>query len=171
MSRKALIKRLRWYYPLEKIHAFFTFPLVIFYCFLYYPVIYILFVTYGLLVCISILYQGQLYWKLKLYRLTGKQFDQEKLLRQFSLWRKINGYLIKFIPFVFLIWLYLSGWSLKPNRILFWSIAVNIFAVLEYINYYHRQLTIDKISDLKYLLINKRVKTAHLRKDLFNNKI
>lgn len=166
MSKELLIRRLSWYYPIERINAFFTFPLIALFYLSIYSIKDILALIYGLLVCIFILYQGQLYWKLKLYRLTGKQFDQKRILRQFRIWKRINEFLIGFIPLVFLIWLYLEGWIINTDRIFYWSIGVNAFAVLEYINYYHRQLTIDKVSDLRYLIKNRRLKIAHLGKNL-----
>jgi len=52
-----------------------------------------------------------------------------------------------------------------------WGILSNIFAILEHINYYNRQLMIDNSSDLEYLKRYKRLKVASLAKDLKENKL
>lgn len=83
MTKKDLIKRLTWYQPLERSHAFVTFPLISIYLLITNSFLDILFILYGLVLCVFILFQGQLYWKLKLDRLTGKVFDQNKNLKFF----------------------------------------------------------------------------------------
>jgi hypothetical protein len=83
MSKKELIKRLNWYYPMERMHAFITFPLITVYLIYTNSLSDILFLLYGLIICIFILFQGQHYWKLKLNRFTGKSFDQKKNLTFF----------------------------------------------------------------------------------------
>lgn len=42
---------------------------------------------------------------------------------------------------------------------------VYTFAILEYINYFHVQLSYDNSSDLKYLLKTKKLKQACISKD------
>ena len=78
MSKINLIKRLSWYYPMEKMHAFLTFPVIAIYFIYNQPFSNIIFLLYGLAICIFILFQGQLYWNLKLCRLQGKTIEQEK---------------------------------------------------------------------------------------------
>ena len=53
---------------------------------------------------------------------------------------------------------------IKENNLLLLGILANVIGVLEHINYYHRQLMIDNLSDIKYLLRNKRLKVASLKK-------
>ncbi len=171
MSKESLIRRLSWYYPIERINAFVIFPMIALYHLSIYSIRDIFPVIYGLFVCVLILYQGQHYWKMKLYRLTGKPVNQTKKLRQFRLWKRVNEYLIVFMPLVFLTWLYFEEWMINPGSVLYWTIGANVFAVLEYINYFHWQLTIDKVSDLKYVLKNRRLKHAHLGKDLKDNEL
>lgn len=77
--------------------------------------------------------------------------------------------MIALIPLVFVIQLYLNNWTLNSNLML-WAIIANVFGVLEHINYYNRQLMVDNASDLKYILKNKKLKTASLAKDLLENK-
>lgn len=42
---------------------------------------------------------------------------------------------------------------------------IYVFSVLEYINYYHIQLSYDNFSDIKYFIKTRRLKQACIRKD------
>lgn len=171
MSKKALIKRLSWYYPLEKFHAFVTFPLLVVYLLYHYALADILFLVYGLVVCILILLQGQHYWKLKLHRLSGKTFSQVKSLQFFRKSKRVNIILIGLMPLVLLLQLSITDWRTIPDNLMIWAVCANAFAVLEHINYYHRQLMIDNEADLRYLLTNRKLKIASLKKDLEESKL
>ncbi len=171
MSKESLTRRLSWYYPIERINAFVIFPMIALYHLSIHSIRDIFPVIYGLFVCVLILYQGQHYWKMKLYRLTGKPVDQTRTLRQFRLWKRVNECLIGLIPLVLFVWFYFEGWIINQGSVLYWIIGANVFAVLEYINYFHWQLTIDKVSDLKYVLKNRRLKHAHLGQDLKDNQL
>lgn len=171
MSKKELVKRLNWYYPMERMHAFFTFPLMAVYLIFNNSLQDIIFLIYGLLFCIVVLFQGQHYWKLKLFTLTGKPFDQRKQLNFFRKSKQANLVMIGLIPLVFVIQLYLAGWTLDTKNLILWSVVANVFGVLEHINYYNRQLMIDNISDLNYVLKNKKLKVASLAKDIAGNEI
>lgn len=170
MSKKELIKRLKWYYPVEKLHAFITFPSMALYLLFTQPFMDILFLLYGLVLCIFILFQGQQYWKLKLMRLTGKPFDEKKNLQFFRNSKGTNLIMIGLIPLMLVIQLYLNYWTVKDNWI-YWGVLANLFGILEHINYYNRQLMIDNASDLHYVMRNKKLKTASLAKDLSDNVI
>jgi len=152
MSKARLIKRLKWYYPIERFHTFFTFPILLLYLLSTNPINNIIFLSYGLIVCIVILYQGQLYWKLKLKRLMGKELKQERSLQFFRKSKKVNLLLIFLMPLIFVIQLFFQKWNIKANDMLFWGILANVFAILEHINYYHTQLMIDNKYDIKYLI-------------------
>lgn len=171
MSRQRLIERLKWYYPLEKLHTFVTFPVLLIYLLYQNPIQNMILLSYGLLVCIFILYQGQLYWKLKLNRLTGKQIDQEKNIAFFKKSKRLNWIWISLMPIILLIQLYLQDWNINSNNLFWWAILANVFAILEHLNYYYRQLMVDNMYDFKYLLRNKKLKTASLAKDLREEKI
>lgn len=45
------------------------------------------------------------------------------------------------------------------------SIAIYVFALLEYVNYFHVQLSYDNASDIRYLQQHKRLKVASLKRD------
>ncbi|MEK6155680.1 hypothetical protein WIW50_20640 [Flavobacteriaceae bacterium 3-367] len=166
MSKQKLIKRLKSYYPMERFHAFVTFPAILVYLILNNSFVDIFFLLYGILVCIIILIQGQHYWKLKLYRLMNKPFSQEKNLTIFRNSKKINLILIGLIPIIFAIQLYQNDWGTIPENLILWGMLANFFAILEHINYYNRQLMIDNSADLAYLKRNKKLKIASLAKDL-----
>ncbi|HZW78488.1 MAG TPA: hypothetical protein VFF21_09315 [Flavobacteriaceae bacterium] len=170
MDRQRLIKRLTWYYPLEKFHAFVTAPLLLIYANYLFSIKDSVFISYGLLVCIFILYQGQHYWKIKLHRLRNKPIDQQKTLKFFLRQKKINIVLLSAIPAIFLFQLWLNGGKIIDYKILFWGVFTNGFALLEYINYYHIQLMIDNQWDVEYVLKNRKLKTASLANDLRRRK-
>lgn len=171
MSKQALIKRLSKYYPMERAHAFFTFPLFAAYAFFINPLNNILFLEYGLGVCIFILLQGQHYWKLKLYRLTNRQFNQTTNLRLFRRAKRINTFLILLMPVVFYMQLQLSAEFIKTPSLYAWALLANGFAVLEHINYYYLQISIDNTADVHYVMRHKKLKMASLKKDLLENEL
>lgn len=156
---------------MERLHAFVTFPAILIYLALKNSFTDIFFLLYGVLICIVILIQGQHYWKLKLYKLIDKPFSQEKNLNIFNKSKKLNLILICLIPVIFGIQFYQNEWKIIPENLFFWGVLANLFAVLEHINYYYRQLMIDNSSDLEYLRRNKRLKIASLAKDLKENEL
>jgi hypothetical protein len=169
MGKEKLIKRLRWYYPLEKIHAFVTFPLLTIFFLSKHPFLKSIWFIYGMLICIFILYQGQKYWQLKLWRLQRKPFSQVKNLKFFKKIKRINLQLIMGIPIILGLQIFIADWSIQDFDLILWSVAANVFAVLEYFNYYHTQLMVDNSSDINYIIRNKKLKTASLAKDLKEN--
>ncbi|WP_339702804.1 hypothetical protein [uncultured Marixanthomonas sp.] len=171
MNKARLIKRLKWYYPIEKFHAYVTFPALLLFLLFTNPVGDLILISYGLIVCIIILYQGQLYWKLKLERLTEKHINQAGNIRFFKKSKRFNWLLISGMIPVLLIQLYIQKWNFESNNMFYWGIFANVFAILEHINYYYLQLMIDNKYDVEYLFKNKKLKKASLAKDLIENKI
>jgi hypothetical protein len=170
MSKAYLTARLRWYYPLERFNAF-LFIGVMLYVIHTYGFLNTVFLNYGLFVMVFILIQGQHYWKLKLYSLTGIPFDQRSNLALFRRSEQMNVVLICLMPFIVLLQRYLSHGDIGPDNLFGWAIFANVFAVLEHINYYHRQLMIDNPHDWAYLRRNKKLKIASLKKDLRDHQI
>ncbi|WP_025743849.1 hypothetical protein [Aquimarina pacifica] len=171
MSKRRLIQRLKWYYPTEKFHTYVTIPVLLFYLLFTNPIRNVVLLSYGLVVCIIILYQGQYYWKLKLDGLKGAYVEQDNNIRFFKKSKRLNSILILFmLPFL-LIQLYIQGWSFESNNMFVWGIIANAFAILEHINYYYTQLMIDNKYDIEYLIKNKKLKKASLAKDLIENRI
>ena len=92
------------------------------------------FLVYGLIIMTFILFQGQHYWKLKLFRLTNKKFDEVKNLKLFRRAKQINVVLIAIIPFVFgLQWL-TSNRPVAESNLFLWGFLANVIGVLEQIN-------------------------------------
>ncbi len=171
MSKARLIRRLEWYYPTERFHTYGTVPMLIFLVLVYNKEADVIFLIYGLLVCMYILYQGQRYWKLKLLRLKKMPFDLPSNLAFFNAAKKRNQLLIAIMPVVFWVQYFLIDGRDGSRSLLIWGILANMFALLEYINYYHLQITIDNKYDWQYLLRNKRLKRASLAKDLADGEI
>lgn len=171
MSKTRLIKRLKWYYPTERFHTYITFPVLLLYLLFTNPIRNMILLSYGLIVCIVILYQGQLYWKLKLDRLTGKQINQDENIRFFNKSKRLNWLLISCMLPVLLFQLYIQKWNFESNDMFYWGILANVFAILEHINYYYIQLMVDNKYDVQYVLKNKKLKKASLAKDLIENRI
>jgi len=103
MTKARLIKRLSWYYPTEQFHAYVTFPGMLGYFSVTNPLEIMLLLSYGLIACIVILYQGQHYWKLKLHGLRGGPVEQERKLQFFENSKKLNWVLIAFMVPVLVI--------------------------------------------------------------------
>jgi len=170
MRKDKIIKRLEWYYPTELFNAWLFTGITLFVIYTY-KFADASFLVYGLIIMTFILFQGQHYWKLKLFRLTNKKFDEVKNLKLFRKAKQFNMVLIAIIPFLFgLQWL-TSNRPIAENNLFLWGILANVIGVLEHINYYHKQLMVDNLSDVKYLLRNKKLKVASLKKDLDEGKI
>ena len=50
-----------------------------------------------------------------------------------------------------------------------WSNLLFLFAVLEYTNYYHYQLSHDNLNDLRYLIKYKKIRRSPLFMDMQRN--
>ena len=171
MGKEKLIKRLKQYYPLERFHAFFTFPLLTIYFIFKNPFLQSIWFVYGMLLCIFILYQGQRYWKLKLWRLQNKPFSESENIKFFNSAKRLNRILLFVSPIILVVQILIVDWSTQDFNIIFWSTMANVFAFLEYFNYYHTQLMVDNTSDFQYIIRNQKLKTASLAKDLKENRI
>lgn len=113
-----------------------------------------------------LLIQGSVYWFVKWKRLR-KENTSVTPLHMVQRFKRIKKWNIGFIivsPFIFVIDLFKWHPSLPVAGL---SIAgfIYIFAILEYINYFHIHLSYDNLSDIKYLLKSKRLKKACLNKD------
>lgn len=113
-----------------------------------------------------LLLQGTVYWYVKWKRLKTEKNSVTpiKLVKQLKSLIKWNIAWMIAAPVGFIVdvvkWapaLPISGLSV--------SAFIYIFACIEYINYFHVQLSYDNRSDLKYLFITRRLKQSCLRKD------
>ena len=168
MSKKKLIKRLGWYYPTERFNTYVFFPLIIIYLIYYYGFKNTIFINSGLILCIYLLYQGQLYLGIKYRKLIGEEIDEVNYFNKFKKWRKSNLYLLFTIFISLPLHLHLNDYKL--NSFLYWGVFTHLFYVLEHINYYKTQLMYDNKNDFKYLYINKKLKKSSLLKDIDEGK-
>lgn len=113
-----------------------------------------------------LLVQGSVYWYSKWRRLKSEHTSVTpiRMVQRFQKVQKWNIVLIIVPPFMFVIDFFRLYPSL-PIGGLSISGFIYIFAILEYINYFHIQLSYDNSSDIKYLLKSKRLKQACLSKD------
>ena len=97
-------------------------------------------------------------------KITGKEIDNDYYLKKFEKWTRTNPILLSSIVLTLPVHLILN--EFKTDSFLFWGLFAHFFYVLEYVNYYQKQLMYDNINDFKYLLINRKLKKSSLLKDM-----
>lgn len=113
-----------------------------------------------------LLLQGTAYWYVKWKRLKKEKtsitpiwiIQYLKRLKKINIGLMITGLIMFIIDF--LIW-----YPHLPLGGLSFSIFIYVFALCEYMNYYHVQLSYDNISDIKYLIKSKKLKQSCISKD------
>lgn len=113
-----------------------------------------------------LLVQGSMYWYAKWKRLKDENISLTpiKMVQRLKKLQKWNIAVIILAPIVFVIEIIKWQHSL-PIGGLALAGFIYIFAVLEYINYFHIQLMYDNSSDIKYLLDSKKLKQSCISKD------
>ena len=113
-----------------------------------------------------LLVQGSIYWYSKWKRLKRENISVTpvRLVKQLKNLKKWNIGLMIVLPFMF-GFDFFKWYPSLPLGGLYLSGFIYIFAILEYINYFHIQLSYDNLSDIKYLIKSKRLKQACLSKD------
>ena len=109
---------------------------------------------------------GALYWRAKLQQLQGRD---EKFESTMSLIRRMRLPSLALtgsgVGFCALLWLRPEFSKGRPDQIAATFMAV--LALLEYINYYHRQLQyFDNMADLKRVFSGKGFRPSQMRRDL-----
>lgn len=112
-----------------------------------------------------LLVQGSIYWfvKWRRYKKENTFTTPIETVRVYKKMQKVNIVLMVICP----IWLIIDFLQWKPEipAGFYIALAVYIFSILEYINYFHIQLSYDNPSDIKHLLSTKKLKQASLNKD------
>jgi hypothetical protein len=113
-----------------------------------------------------LLVQGIMYWYSKWRRLRSENTSVTPIaivqrLKKVQIW---NIVLMIVVPFIFVFDL-VKWYPSLPLKGLSLSAFIYLFAILEYINYFHIQLSYDNRSDMKYLVKSKKLKQASLSKD------
>lgn len=113
-----------------------------------------------------LLFQGSVYWFAKWKRLKKENtaITPAYIVQRLKNIKKWNTLFIIISPFMFFVDL-VRWYPLVPATGLYIAGFVYVFAILEYINYFHIQLSYDNFSDMKYLLKSKKLKKSCLRKD------
>ncbi|WMM26293.1 hypothetical protein RBU61_06365 [Tissierella sp. MB52-C2] len=113
-----------------------------------------------------LLVQGCIYWyaKWKRLKIENTTITSIKTVKRYKNLKKLNIALIIVLIFIFVFDCF-KWYSSVPLRSLGTAGFIYIFAVLEYINYFHLQLSYDNLSDVKYLLRTKRLKKSCLSRD------
>ena len=123
--------------------------------------------AYGMFLICAVLAQGVFYWHLKLQTIskTGTTFPNY-FYALFSFFKWANVILLLIYPVL------IFGSRITPLvnfRASIWSNLLFLFAVLEYTNYYHYQLSHDNLNDLRYLIKYKKIRRSPLFTDLLRN--
>ncbi len=117
------------------------------------------------LLLIFLLLQGSYYWyskrkRLKSERITITPIRVVQLLSKLDKWNVIWMILV---PLTFGIDIYIWYPDLPIGIAL--ALFIYLFSILEYINYFHLQLSYDNLPEIRDLLKTKKLKKASLRKD------
>ena len=114
-----------------------------------------------------LLIQGAWYWYSKSRRLKkeGTSATPVPVVRRLRHCRVINLALIVLTACAFGIdWMrFRSELPVSGTQL---ALLLYVFAILEYINYFHIQLMYDNRSDVQYLIRNRRLKRSALNKDM-----
>ncbi len=168
-KKQKLLKRMQWLFQVEGMNVV-MFLGVLLFLNATYGVPHLLFLSYGLLLACFIFFQGAYYWWTKFSVLKKRPILQRKTLTRFHSFKRQNIIGILLIPFALLLQWVISGYQFVGDNFLRWAAFVNGFAILEYINYYHKQLMYDNRQDIDYLLRNRKLKEAALKKDLIRDR-
>lgn len=170
MSIPYLVRRLQYLHTTERAFVY-VFGALCVYVPLFYPVRGVILLVYGLGMNSYLLFQGQRYWQVKLAGLLHKPLPKATYLAFFYQAKKINQWLLRFMPLVCLLQVLLMKWEVVFSTGFLLAALTNCFAVLEYINYYHWQLMIDTRADVTYLRQHRKLKVAGLARDLARQRI
>ena len=109
-----------------------------------------------------LLLQGAAYWHQKLRRIRHRRRMSPGWRTGFARLRILNRLLLGGW-FLAMLAGFISGWSWADAA---WSIGLWLFALGEYVNYFEVQLMHDTPNDLARLSRNRRLRRAHLVRDL-----
>lgn len=161
---KKLIKRLRYLWAWELFDSFFLPAIIVFYARYFQKPIGFL-AIYSMSLTAWILWQGAVYWRLKLQALKTNRNIKPAYLRWFARLKKINWILIGALP-ILLAGKGLLNTFFRSRLDLIAGLGLYTLAVLEQINYYYYQLMYDQPSDWRYLRKHKKLKKSSLSRAL-----
>ncbi len=109
-----------------------------------------------------LLLQGAAYWQQKLQRLRHRRRMSPGWRTRFSRLRNLNRVLLGGW-FLAMLAGFMVGWGWADAA---WSVGLWLFALAEYVNYFEVQLMHDTPNDLARLSRDRRLRRAHLVRDL-----
>ena len=116
----------------------------------------------GLGLVVFILMQGSLYWYLKLRVVRRRRLlSKPTCVRLFKVLRTVNQIMLAISGGYYLVRTSGTIGSDLKVGIIFW-----VLAVLEYVNYFHRQLLYDSTTEMRHVLRNRKLKISSLARDM-----
>lgn len=124
--------------------------------------------AFGIIVVCFILAQGTLYWHLKLQTVCKDEPALPSYFRPTFLFFQRSDIILLFgYPILVASNKLLSPIDFQASL---WSNGIFLFAILEYVNYYHYQLSHDNINDIRYLIKHRKIRRSPLYVDLQRHK-
>ena len=163
-DKPRLIKRLRYLWTFELFDSFF-FPGLVIFLSRTQQMSVGLFTVYSTGLVTWLLWQGAAYWWLKLQAVRRNARIAPKHLRWFATFKKVNWTLIGLLPLLLLA-RGLVGSAFRSTLDVATGIGLYGLAILEQINYYHRQLMYDYPPDWRHLVRNRRLQRSSLSRAL-----
>jgi hypothetical protein len=167
MQRQKLIKRLRSLRNLEFFNIFFLPACLYFVLSIRGTTNWQAHFVSMMSICV-ILAQGVFYWHLKLQSIRKSEITLPAYAYQiFSFFKRANLLLFVIYP-----GMYSLGKTTQSVDfgVSIWSNLLYIFGILEYVNYYHYQLSHDNLKDIRYLIKHKKIRRSPLWTDLAQNR-
>ncbi|MBI5298400.1 MAG: hypothetical protein HY869_23225 [Chloroflexi bacterium] len=166
MSRQKIIRRLLVLRNLELFNIFWL-PICLYVALTSRNVLHWQPYAYGMFLICAVLAQGVFYWHLKLQTIskTGTTFpDYFYALFSFFTWADVV--LLSIYP----ILIFCNQITPLVNfQVSIGSSLLFLFAILEYTNYYHYQLSHDNLNDLRYLFKYRKIRRSPMFMDMLRN--
>jgi hypothetical protein len=123
--------------------------------------------VYSMFVICVVLAQGVIYWHLKLQTISKSRTTLPLYFHQiFLFFNWTDVILLSIYPML----IFCNHVALLVNfQVSIWSNLLFLFAVLEYINYYHYQLSHDNMNDLRYLFKYGKIRRSPMFMDMQRN--
>ena len=166
MNRQNIIQRLLYLRNWEFINIFFL-PVCLYLSLTSRKVQHWQAYVFSMFVICAILAQGVYYWHLKLQTINKNSSALPAYFYKiFSFFKWADVILLS----LYLLLVFLSRITTRVDfHVSIWSNLLFLFAILEYINYYHYQLSHDNLNDIRYLLKYKKIRKSPLSMDMKQN--
>jgi len=168
LQRQKLIKRLRSLRNLELFNIFFL-PICLYFVLWSRETIHWQPYVVSIFGICAILAQSVIYWHLKLQSIRKNEAALPSYAYPvFAFFKWANLLLFAVYPVLFLLG---NATSSDDFQVSIWSNLLYIFGILEYVNYYHDQLSHYNLNDIRYLIRYKKIRRSPLWTDLQQNQL